>query len=130
MAEGSKLRILVVDDDPSMVSTLRDILNATGHEVDVAYSGTEAIELVGDLRPDGILMDIRMPGPNGVEAFREIKRRSPHSFVIFMTAYSDSSLVDEAAAEGAVDVLPKPLDLERLLRLIATTACRTTSRAH
>ncbi len=125
MTESPRLRILVVDDDQSMVSTLRDILMATGHEVEVAYSGTEAIERVGELRPDCILMDIRMPGPNGVEAFREIKQLSPQSFVIFMTAYSSSSLVDEAHAEGAVDVLPKPLDLERLLRLIDSTAERT-----
>lgn len=125
MTDSARLRILVVDDDQSMVSTLRDILVASGHEVEVAYSGTEAIERVDDLVPDCVLMDIRMPGPNGVEAFREIKRISPHSFVIFMTAYSSSSLVDEAHAEGAVDVLPKPLDLERLLRLIETTAERT-----
>ncbi len=125
MAEDSKLRILVVDDDQAMVSTLRDILLATGHDVDVPHSGTEGMDLVGEPRPDGILMDIRMPGPNGVEAFREIKRLSPQSFVIFMTAYSDSSLVEEAEAEGAVEVLPKPLDLERLLRLIAATAERT-----
>ena len=122
MTDSAKLRILVVDDDPSMVSTLRDILQATGHEVEVAYSGSEAIERVGDLRPDCILMDVRMPGPNGVEAFRRIKRISPQSFVIFMTAYSDSSLVSEARAEGAVEVLSKPLDLERLLGLIQSTA--------
>lgn len=125
MTQDAKLRVLVVDDDQSMVATLRDILQATGHEVDVAYSGTEAIEVVGELRPDCILMDIRMPGPNGVEAFREIRRLSPQSFVIFMTAYSDSSLVDEARSEGAVEVLPKPLDLELLLRLIKSTAERT-----
>ena len=125
MTEHPKLRVLVVDDDQSMVATLRDILMATGHEVDVAYSGTEAIEVVGELRPDCILMDIRMPGPNGVESFREIKRLSPESFVIFMTAYSDSALVDEARTEGAVEILPKPLDLEVLLGLIRSTAERT-----
>ena len=125
MKVSSKLRVLVVDDDQSMVATLRDILMATGHDVDVAYSGTEAIEVVGQLRPDCILMDIRMPGPNGVEAFRQIKRLSPQSFVIFMTAYSDSSLVEEARTEGAVEILPKPLDLEALLGLIRSTAERT-----
>ena len=125
MADSARLRILVVDDDPSMVSTLRDILVATDHEVEVAHSGTEAIERVGEVLPDGILMDIRMPGPNGVEAFREIKKISPQSFVIFMTAYSDSALVDRALEEGAVEVLPKPLNLEELLRLIRSTAERT-----
>ena len=125
MSEIPSLRILVVDDDPSMVSTLEDVLQASGYQVEVAYSGTEAIERVAEIEPDCILMDIRMPGPNGVEAFREIRRVSPHSFVIFMTAYSSSSLVDEAAAEGAVGVLTKPLDLDRLLGLIESTAERT-----
>lgn len=125
MVASANLRILVVDDDQSMVSTLRDILMATGHEVDVAYSGTEAIERAAELKPDCILMDIRMPGRNGVETFREIKRISPQSAVIFMTAYSSSALVKEARAEDAVAVLPKPLDLERLLRLIESTAERT-----
>ena len=114
-----------MDDDPSMVSTLRDILMATGHDVDVAYSGSEAIELVGDLEPDCILMDIRMPGPNGVEAFREIKRISPRSFRHLHDRVLSIGLVDEAEAAGAVGVLPKPLDLERLLRLIESTAERT-----
>ena len=127
MGDSRGIRILVVDDDQSMVSTLRDILMATGHDVEVAYSGTEAIERVGEVLPDCILMDIRMPGPNGVEAFQEIKRISPHSFVIFMTAYSDSALVEKAHTEGAVEVLPKPLDLERLLRLIQSTWTSTAA---
>lgn len=122
--KGSDLRILVVDDDRSMVSTLCDILSATGYEVEAAYSGEQALECARQSAPDCILMDIRMPGANGVETFREIKQISPRSFVIFMTAYSSSSLVEEAEREGAVDVLPKPLDLERLLGLITTTAER------
>lgn len=124
LMEGQN-RVLVVDDDHGMASTLGDILDAAGYRVEVAYSGPEAIESVRRRAPDCILMDVRMPDLNGLEAFREIKRLSPESYVIFMTAYASSALVDEARQEGAVDVVPKPLDLERLLHLIEQSAQKT-----
>ncbi len=122
---GGKIRVLVVDDDEDVVTSLRDILVAVGYEVDTAYSGAEALERVRERRPDCVLMDIKMPGMNGVEAYREIKRVSPESFVIFMTAYSTSSLVDEARREGAIEVFAKPFDLQPVLRLIEETAAKT-----
>ena len=117
-----RIRLLVVDDDKGMVATLRDILGASGYGVDVAYSGMEAVERVKTSKPDGILMDIRMPKMDGVATFRETKKLSPESFVIFMTAFSESTLVDDARREGAVDVVSKPLDLGGLLQLIQRTA--------
>ena len=116
---GGKVRLLVVDDDEGMAATLRDVLGASGYGVEVAHSGFEAVDRVREHKPDGILMDIRMPGMNGVETFRETRTLSPESFVIFMTAFSESALVEDARREGAVDVVAKPLDLESLLRLIA-----------
>ena len=66
-----RVSVLVVDDDEGMVATLEDILGAAGYDVDVAYSGWQAVERVRHQVPDCILMDVRMPGLNGVEAFRE-----------------------------------------------------------
>ncbi len=130
MAEGEEaVRVLVVDDDEGMAKTLNDILSASGYEVEIAFSGQEALERVRRRPPDGILMDIRMPDLNGVEAFRELKRLTPDSFVIFMTAYSASGLVEEARTEGAVEVLAKPLDLVRTLSLIEEKAAKTPSRS-
>ena len=125
MTSGDDIRVLVVDDDEGMVATLHDILGAAGYSVDVALSGSDAVERVRLQAPDCILMDVRMPGLNGVEAFREIKKLSPESFVIFMTAYAASTLVEDARREGAVEVVPKPLDLERVLHLIDDTAQKT-----
>lgn len=121
-----KTRLLVVDDDEGMVATLKDILGVAGYQVDIAYSGNEAVEYVRQQVPDCILMDVRMPGLSGVEAYREIKRLAPESFVIFMTAYAASSLVDDARREGAVEIVPKPLDLEKVLNLIEETAQKTS----
>ncbi len=117
-----RIRLLVVDDDEGMVATLRDVLGASGYGVDVAFSGKEAVEQVRTRRPDGILMDIRMPEMNGVEAFRKTKKLSPESFVIFMTAFSESALIADARREGALEVVPKPLDLGGLLQLIQRAA--------
>ena len=121
------VRLLVVDDDEGMAVTLRDILGASGYGVDVAFSGGEAIERVREQRPDGILMDIRMPGMNGVDAYRETRTLAPESFVIFMTAFSESSLVADARNEGAIEVLSKPLDVDVLLRLIAANSGGATA---
>ena len=121
--------MLVVDDDQGMVTTLRDILGLSGYEVDSASSGREAVEPVREGQPDCILMDIRMPDMHGIDAFREIKRLAPRSAVIFMTAYAASGLVEQARREGAVEVVSKPPDLERVLedieRLIRSRKAQT-----
>lgn len=113
-----RIRLLVVDDDEGMAATLRDILGASGYGVDVAFSGEQAVEQVRTRRPDGILMDIRMPEMSGVEAFRKARELAPESFVIFMSAFSESALDDDARREGAFQIVPKPLDVPNLLQLI------------
>lgn len=123
MKDDHKIRILVVDDEEDMVASLADILSDFGYAVETATSGAVALERVRERPPDCILMDIRMPGMNGVETFREVKRLCPECFVIFMTAYAASHLVDEALAEGAIEVLSKPLAPERLLALIEDRLC-------
>ncbi|QDU74595.1 60 kDa chaperonin 1 [Bremerella volcania] len=119
MVETSGLNLLVVDDEPDMRSSLWRILRVQGHQVAVAESGEQAVDYVRDNEPDGVLMDIRMPGIGGVEAFRKIREASPDTFVIFMTAYSEAA--EEARDEGA-NVLPKPLDVEGICELIEETA--------
>ena len=120
MSDKAGLDLLIVDDDAGMRRSLRRIMKMRGYEVSLAESGREAIEWVRQHEPDGILMDIRMPGLNGVETYRQIRDICPESFVVFMTAYSD--LVDEARHEGAVQVLSKPLDIDAACSLIEKTA--------
>ena len=122
MVENRPLRVLVVDDDVGMITTLQDIMASKGYQVDVAYSGAEAIERVQQQLPNCILMDIKMPDMDGVDAFRRIKSQCPEILVVFMTAYSGSVLIEEARQEGAVEVLPKPLELERVFATIEAAA--------
>ncbi len=119
------VHVLVVDDDEGMAVTLRDVLDSMGYAVEIAFPGSEALQRVRERRPDCILMDIKMPGMTGVDAYREIKRLSLDSATIFMTAYTRSSLVEKAHREGAIAVLTKPLDPEQVLSLIEETAGMT-----
>ena len=116
MSDPHRISILIVDDEPDMLRGLRRILKVRGFDVDTAGSGEEAVERVREREPDGILMDIRMPGIDGVEAFRQIRSIAPNVFVIFMTAFS--KLVDEAHDEGPIDVLSKPVELDEVCTLI------------
>jgi DNA-binding response OmpR family regulator len=110
-------KVLVVDDEPDMARGIRRILKLEGYDVEVAFSGEEAVERAKVFQPNGILMDLKMPGIDGVEAYRRIRPLCPSAFVIFMTAFS--SLVNDALGEGAVDVLTKPLDPSATCELIA-----------
>ncbi|MGE3275519.1 MAG: response regulator [Vicinamibacterales bacterium] len=116
--------VLVVDDDRQMVRTLSAVLNLHGWEVVGAYSGEEALE-VFDRQPfDAVVMDVRMPGISGVEAFREIHARQPGVPVILMTAYAAQELLAQAQQEGALRILSKPVPLPALTELLEDVAGR------
>jgi DNA-binding NtrC family response regulator len=115
-------RALVVDDDRTMVKTLADVLRMKGWEVTSAYSGAEAVEAASRTRFDVVLMDIKMPGMDGVEAFKAIKARQPDVKVVLMTAYAAQDLIQEAEREGVMRVLPKPVNLPMLLELMGRSA--------
>lgn len=114
-----KLKVLVVDDDRRMVRTICDILRVKGHESIIAYSGEEAVVKAKENGPDCVLMDIKMPGINGVEALQLIKTTSPDLPVVLMSAYASSEQVEEAKRQGAYSVLTKPIDIQILLSFLA-----------
>lgn len=111
-------RILVVDDDRHMVKTLCDVLGRRSWRTEAAYSGEEAVAKATQRRFGAILMDIRMSGIDGVEAFRKIRDAQPGVPVILMTAYSTRGLLEEAERLGALRILAKPFPLPDLLSLL------------
>lgn len=113
--------ILVVDDDPGMADTLIDILQANEYEVATAHSGDVAVRMVRRRAYDLVLMDIQMPGINGLQALTTMKAEGLARRVIMMTAHTRDDLVREAETRSGFPVLPKPLDLKRVLDL-ATSA--------
>jgi two-component system response regulator HydG len=117
-----KANILVVDDDTDLADGMADVLDAKGYHVSVANNGFAALELVKKTSFDIVLMDIRMPGMNGVETYRRIKEVRPKIKAIVMTAYSVEDVVEEAIQERVYKVLNKPVDLDGLMALIEDIA--------
>ena len=114
----SKTNILVVDDLRSMRVTLGGILEDKGHNVVMVENGYQAIEAVKKTLFDVIFIDIKMPGINGVQTFREIKKINRKAVVIMMTAYSVEDLVKEALEEGAYATVYKPFDVDKIIAVI------------
>jgi len=115
---AKRANVLVVDDQIGMLETFTDILEDKGFDVDTAEDGFQAIRKVKEQGFDIIFMDIKMPGINGVQTFREIKKINPKASVIMMTAYSVEDLVKEAIEEGAYTVIYKPFDMDKVIQTI------------
>ena len=111
-------RALVVDDDMVMVKTLGDILRLKGWQVDAAYSGETAVAAATQQPFDVVLMDVKMPGLDGVDAFKAMKRIRPDIKVILMTAYAAPDRLSEAEREGVTKVLSKPVNVSELIALL------------
>ena len=113
-----KKKILVVDDNIDFSANLTDILELKDYEVIVAQDGKQSIETIKENAVDLILMDIKMPVMNGVEAFRNIKNIKPEIPVIMMTAHAVEDLIREALREGAFGIIYKPFDFKELFKTI------------
>jgi DNA-binding NtrC family response regulator len=107
-----------VDDDVDTCKNLSDILTDLGYRVDTANEGKAALELVRKNPYDVALLDLKMPGMDGVTLYREIKKLRAGTVAIIVTAYASSTTADEALAAGAWQIVSKPVDLPRLLRLV------------
>ena len=112
------VNILVVDDQIGMLETFTDILADRGFHVETAEDGFIAIDKVKKGSFDIIFMDIKMPGINGVQTFREIRKINEKTRVIMMTAYAVEDLIKEAIEEGAYTVIYKPFDMDKVIRTI------------
>ena len=118
------IRVLIADDQTITRSGIRALLAAqeTVEIVGEAQNGEEAITLASSLQPDVILMDLRMPGVNGIEATQRIHRASPHIGILILTVFEDDTSVFPAIRAGARGYLLKNTEQEELLRAIQTVA--------
>ena len=105
-----KPRILVVDDEWAMQEALRDWLKEDGYEVGLASSGEEAIVQAKQKNWEVILLDLKMPGMDGLAALKKLKEVNPEAEILMMTAYATVDTAVKAMKEGAFDYLVKPFD--------------------
>jgi DNA-binding response OmpR family regulator len=116
-APQAGLRILVVDDEPAMVGAITALVGSAGHQVVTAYDGDTALRRFEEDEPDLVLLDLAMPGRDGVEVCREI-RRSSATPIIVLTGESDERAKVEALDAGADDYVTKPFGRQELLARI------------
>lgn len=118
-------KVLVVDDSPTEVHVLQTLLEKNGHEVVVANSGEEGIEVAKETLPDVVLMDVVMPGMNGFQATRQLSRQeeTAKTPVIIVTTKDQETDKVWAKRQGAADYIVKPVQekalVERLNKVLA-----------
>ena len=111
----TKRRILVVDDNIDYCESIIDFLEMEGFDAVGIHNGFDALEIIKEEEFDMVLMDIRMPGMDGVETFQKLKEVSPETPTILMTAYAVENRIREALQNGAFGAFQKPVDNERLI---------------
>ena len=119
---GEKMRpILIVEDEAIMRESLRDWLTDGGYQVETAEDGEAALKTIAERDFDIVILDLRLPGKDGIEVLRQAKEKRPQLKGIIITAYPSVQTAVEAMKEGAIDYLPKPFDLNELEKLIRET---------
>lgn len=111
-------RVLLVDDEVEFVETLAERMRARGLEVDYTHSGDSAIEKVAQKTYDAIVLDLAMPGMDGLETLRHLIENHPDLQVILLTGQGTIATAVEATKLGAKDFLQKPTDIDKLIEKI------------
>jgi len=120
--EAGRLRILVVDDQSSVRQLLTAVLEEDGHEIETAPDGESAIEKLKSGYHDLVIMDIRMPGIDGVQALERMVELAPQTGVVMMTAYASVETAVKTLKLGAFDYITKPIDIDEVRAVIARFA--------
>ncbi|HLT60768.1 MAG TPA: response regulator transcription factor [Microlunatus sp.] len=114
-ADGSPIRILAVDDEPSLTELLSMAMRYEGWEVSTAASGSEAVRVARETRPDAIVLDIMLPDFDGLEVMRRIRADLPDVPVIFLTAKDAVTDRIHGLTAGGDDYVTKPFSLEEVI---------------
>lgn len=112
--------ILIVDDQKGVRRLLEEIFKKDGWAVSTAVDGSEAVEMALQIQPDIILMDMKMPNMNGLEASQKIIGQNPNLTIIMMTAYGEMEVVRAALESGVKKCITKPFDIVYLRDMVNT----------
>lgn len=108
-------KVLLVDDEQEFIETLSERLRMRDMDAKLALDGEQALAAVEDDEPDVILLDLKMPGMDGMEVLRKVKKAYPHVQVVMLTGHGTEKDEEQAERLGAYAYLQKPVDLERLV---------------
>ena len=112
--ETNLLNLLIVEDERSVRECCREVARSLGFNTQVAESRDEAYRILGNANADVVLLDLRLPGSNGLEVLREIKRQRPEAVVIVMTGFATVQSAVQAMKLGAYDYITKPFNFDEL----------------
>ncbi len=107
--------VLVVDDEPSILRSLHGVLADEGYDVLTAPNGYEALKIIEEESPDLVLLDIWMPGMDGIETLKEIKKNNPFLQVVIISGHGTIETAVRATKLGAYDFIEKPLSIEKVM---------------
>ena len=117
-----KIRVLLVDDEVEFTVSMKKVLSRRGFDVKVAADGLTALPLIVGERFDDVVLDVKMPGMEGTEVLKEIKRFAPDINVIILTGHYSSSEEEDALRRGAYAYLLKPYPILELVDVIVSAA--------
>lgn len=112
-------KVLIVDDEPSSLELLEVYLSEKGYEVDCAVNGRECIQKMADLKPDVLVLDVRLPDADGLDILERLKEEKVSTHIIIITAFHDMGTTIKAMKRGAFEYIPKPIDVDDLEAAIA-----------
>lgn len=108
------LKLLIVDDQKGIRRLLTEVFSEYGYEIESCGNGTKALELIPVFKPDLVIMDVKMPGMNGIDVLKKVREKDKDIRVIMMTAYGDQHYIDQADNLGVARFIIKPFDLNEL----------------
>lgn len=118
MADAAQKTLLFVDDEPQLLNVFSKYYSEKNFRVLTAESGGEGVKMALREKPDLIVLDIRMPKMDGIEALEKIRKKDKKAKVIMLTGYGTADYVRTTADLGVSDFMSKPFDLEALLKVI------------
>ena len=113
-----KIKILLVDDEQEFVETLSERIRMREHDSEVALDGEQALKKMDDDLPDVVVLDLKMPGMDGMEVLRKIRNAYPKVQVIMLTGHGSEKDEEEARKLGAFEYLQKPVEIETLMKKV------------
>jgi DNA-binding NtrC family response regulator len=123
-----KIKLLLVDDEEDFVKTLSQRMEKRDQESNIALSGEQALKLIDDDEPDVMVLDLKMPGIDGMEVLRRVKKAYPDVQVIILTGHGSEKIEEEARRLGAFEYLKKPTKIDTIMSKIKLAFKEKTER--